>query len=95
MQVFDESRVKYQLIETKDKRGTFLKEMMKQKVVCFDTETTSVDANAAELVGMSFSWKKGEAYYIPLPENENGAKFILKDFEPFFTAIKSRKLATT
>lgn len=84
MAVFDGSRVKYQLIETKDKRGTFMKEMMKQKAVCFDTETTSVDANAAELVGMSFSWKKGEAYYIPMPDNLKGAQFILKDFEPFF-----------
>ncbi len=84
MSDFDAEAVKYQTIETKDKRNTFIKDLMKQKVVCFDTETTSVDANSAELVGMSFSWKSGEAYYIPLPENENGAKFILKDFVAFF-----------
>lgn len=84
MLIFDESRVKYKLIETKDKRATFLRELMKQRAVCFDTETTSVDANSAELVGMSFSWKSGEAYYIPMPENQNGARFILKDFEAFF-----------
>lgn len=84
MNVFDPEKVNYSLIETKDKRTTFLKNLMKQKVVCFDTETTSVDANNCELVGMSFSWKEGEAYYIPIPENQAGAKFILKEFKPFF-----------
>lgn len=81
---FNPDSVKYQIIETKDKRNTFIRELMKQKSVCFDTETTSIDANSAELVGIAFSWKEGEAYYIPLPENENGTKFILKDLLPFF-----------
>jgi DNA polymerase-1 len=84
MEVFDPEKVNYSLIETKDKRNTFLKSLMKQKVVCFDTETTSVDANNCELVGMSFSWKEGEAYYIPLPENQAGAQFILMEFKSFF-----------
>lgn len=84
MEVFDPEKVNYNLIETKDKRSTFLKNLMKQKEVCFDTETTSVDANNCELVGMSFSWKEGEAYYVPIPENQAGAKFILKEFKPFF-----------
>jgi len=84
MNVFDPEKVSYSLIETKDKRATFLKNLMKQKAVCFDTETTSVDANNCELVGMSFSWKEGEAYYVPIPENQAGAKFILKEFKPFF-----------
>ncbi len=84
MSVFDPEKVSYNLIETKDKRTTFLNNLMKQKVVCFDTETTSIDANNCELVGMSFSWKEGEAYYIPIPENQAGAKFILKEFKSFF-----------
>ncbi|MGB6036687.1 MAG: DNA polymerase I [Cryomorphaceae bacterium] len=92
MDVFDPEKVNYSLIETKDKRATFLKNLMKQKAVCFDTETTSVDANNCELVGMSFSWKECEAYYIPIPENQAGAKFILKEFEPFFTDEKILKI---
>lgn len=92
MDVFDPEKVKYSLIETKDKRSTFLKNLMKQKEVCFDTETTSVDANNCELVGMSFSWKEGEAYYIPIPENQAGAKFILKEFKPFFENEKVLKI---
>ncbi len=92
MSDFNADDVNYQTIETKDKRSTFIKEMMKQSVVCFDTETTSVDANSAELVGMSFSWKSGQAYYIPLPENEKAVKFILKDFKPFFESTSILKI---
>lgn len=92
MATLDESKVTYKVIETKDKRGTFVKNLMKQKTVCFDTETTSVDANAAQLVGISFSWKSGEAYYVPLPENEKGAKFILDDFRDFFQSEKILKI---
>jgi DNA polymerase-1 len=86
MATFDPSAVTYKTIDTKDKRTTFLRDLQSQKVVCFDTETTSVDANMAELVGLSFSWKAGEAYYIPIPENQKAAKFILEEFRPFFSS---------
>lgn len=89
---FDPNLANYKLIETKDKRTTFIKSLMKQKYVCFDTETTSVDANLASLVGMSFSWKTGEAYYIPIPENEKAAAFILADFKPFFESEEYVKI---
>jgi len=89
---FSPDKADYKVIETKDKRQTFIKEMMKQKVVCFDTETTSLDANNADLVGMSFSWKEGEAYYVPLPEKTAATKFILKDFEEFFHSDKITKV---
>ncbi len=85
MERYDPASIVYKIIETKDKRSTFVRDLLKQKAVCFDTETTSVDANIAELVGLSFSWKAGEAYYVPLPENPKAAQFILKDFEPFFS----------
>jgi DNA polymerase-1 len=92
MDTFSPEQSAYHLIETKDKRTTFVREMMKQKQVCFDTETTSVDANSAQLVGMSFSWKAGEAYYIPIPEVLAAAKFILEDFKPFFESESILKI---
>lgn len=92
LKAFDPDRSNYKLIETKDKRTTFIKDLMKQKAVCFDTETTSVDANMAELVGIAFSWKAGEGFYIPLPENQKAAAFILKDFKPFFQSDKILKI---
>ena len=53
-------------------------------MVCFDTETTSLNELEAELVGMSFSYKKGLAYYIPLPEDQSEVLQTLEIFRPFF-----------
>jgi DNA polymerase-1 len=92
MNEFSAETADYKLIETRDKRVTFIKDLMKQKKVCFDTETTSVDANLANLVGMSFSWKPGLAYYVPIPENPAAAKFILDDFRPFFESESILKI---
>ena len=57
---------------------------MNQTSVCFDTETTGIDALNAELVGMSFAWVKGEAFYIPFPENQEEAQTLAEKFKPFF-----------
>jgi len=59
-------------------------ELLKQKEVCVDTETTSLDALKAELVGISFCFKPHQAYYIPLPENREETLKILEMFRPFF-----------
>ncbi len=59
-------------------------EINKQKEVCFDTETTGIDANNSELVGMSFSWKPYEAYYVPCPPDREQTLAILDIFKPVF-----------
>jgi DNA polymerase I len=59
-------------------------ELLEEKEICFDTETTGIDANDVELVGMSFSFKPGEAYYIPCPADQEATQKILKMFEPVF-----------
>jgi DNA polymerase-1 len=56
----------YQLIDTLDKFAKFVKELKGQKNFALDTETTSLDAMRADLVGMSFSWQHGKAYYLPV-----------------------------
>jgi DNA polymerase-1 len=58
---------------------------MLQTQICFDTETTHVDANLAQLVGMSFSYAPNEAYYVPCPEDTTATMHILQAFEPLFT----------
>lgn len=63
-------------------------ELKKQDEICFDTETTGIDANDAELVGLSFSVKPGEAYYVPCPADEEKTKKILSFFEPLFADEK-------
>ncbi len=55
-----------------------------QKELCFDTETTGIDANNSELVGMSFSWKPYEAYYVPCPADREQTLAILDIFKPVF-----------
>lgn len=62
----------------------FIKDLLAQKSICFDTESTHIDANLAELVGMSFAWEKGKAFYLPLPEERNAVLAILEQFRPIF-----------
>lgn len=71
----------YHLVDTPADRQNLIEQLNAQSAVCFDTESTSTDANMAELVGLSFSFKKGEAYYVPLSEVRNEAMAILKEFE--------------
>jgi len=56
----------YQLIDTQEKFDTFLAELKKQKLFAVDTETTSINAMGAELVGISFSWQRRTGFYLPL-----------------------------
>ena len=58
--------------------------MLQQKTVCFDTETTGIDALTAELVGISFSWEAGKGFYVPIPENREEAQELVNKFIPFF-----------
>jgi len=60
-----------------------VQELLQQKEICIDTETTGINANNVELVGLSFSYTEHEGYYIPI-ENEAEAKNILKHFDPLF-----------
>ena len=61
-----------------------LKELMLHKELAFDTETTNIDPNLAELVGMSFSDRKGSAWWVPLPPAREEALRILEKFKPLF-----------
>ena len=73
----------YHLIDTDEKINNLIQQLSGQHEICFDTETTNVDANSAELVGMSFCYQIGEAFYIPLYEGEK-TKEILQRFLPLF-----------
>ena len=58
--------------------------LMQQSEVAFDTETTDIDANLADMVGMSFCWMKGTAYYVTVPAEREGVLAILEQFRPVF-----------
>ncbi len=74
----------YQIIQGDLGLKLFLQNLNNQTSVCFDTETTGIDAQNAELVGISFSWEKGKAFYIPFPENREEAQLLADKFKPFF-----------
>ncbi len=63
-------------------------ELKKYDEICFDTETTGIDANDAELVGMSFAVTPGEAFYVPCPPDQQQTKAILDQFVPLFSDKK-------
>lgn len=74
----------YTIIQGELGTKLFLQNLMQQTSVCFDTETTGIDALNAELVGMSFAWEKGKAFYVPFPENQEEAQVLADKFQPFF-----------
>lgn len=63
-------------------------ELKKHDEICFDTETTGIDANEAEIVGMSFSVTPGKAWYVPCPTDQKKTKEVLGHFEPLFADKK-------
>lgn len=81
----------YHLVEA-DQCDNLVEYLLLQDEVCFDTETTDIDAIEAELVGMSFSYQAGEAYYVPVPENLEAAKALVDKFRPFFEHNKILKI---
>jgi DNA polymerase-1 len=62
----------------------FIKNLMQQTSVCFDTETTSINPITAELVGIAFSWEVGKGFYMPFPENRDEAQELIEQLRPFF-----------
>jgi len=75
----------YYLLDSEDKINHFLAEIRVQEFFSFDTETTGLDAIEAELVGMSFSWKKNEAYYLPVPPGKEGYEKV----QPFKSILEN------
>jgi DNA polymerase-1 len=60
----------YHLVQTDDEITNLVTILENHQQISFDTETTGIDAHEAELVGLSFSVKAGEAYYVPMPKDQ-------------------------
>ncbi|GEJ31386.1 DNA polymerase I [Flavobacterium psychrophilum] len=82
----------YQSIEGDFAVKLLLQNLLNQTSVCFDTETTGIDALNAQLVGMSFSFEKGKAFYVPFPENQEDAQVLADKFKPFFESESIEKI---
>ena len=74
----------YQFIDSAKAQYILVKNLLNQTAVSFETELSSTDEMDAELIGISFSYKKGLAYYIPLSEIKDERMATLEIFRPFF-----------
>ena len=82
----------YQLVNTDFAKKLLLDHLLKQKTVSFDTETTGIDAQQAELVGISFSTEKGKGYYVPISENREQAEAEVRYFDAFWQNTEIEKV---
>ena len=82
----------YQLVATEKARELMLHKLLQQTQVCFDTETTSLNALEAELVGIAFSWTAEQGYYLALPEDRNEVEKLLAPFNVFFEHPEIEKI---
>ncbi|MCO5238096.1 MAG: DNA polymerase I [Chitinophagaceae bacterium] len=74
----------YRAVTNEKELEDLVKNLLVQKEICFDTETTGLDPNDSELVGLSFAWKPGEAYYVPCPADKARTLALLDHFHPLF-----------
>lgn len=91
-QTIDDVKVSYHLIEGEKACRELLELLLSQKEVCFDTETDNIDSLHANLVGMSFSYAKNEAFYVAVPEAREEAQAIVDLFRPFFESGAIEKI---
>ncbi len=83
----------YHLVTLPEERTVLLHKLLAQTSVCFDTETTDINALQAELVGMSFSFAAREAYYVAVPQDKVLAQAIVDEFKAFFHHEQIEKIA--
>lgn len=82
----------YYLVETEMQRASLRAELSIAESFCFDTETTGLDPHTAEIVCMSFSFRKHEAFCVLLPKKREEAQKILDDFREVFADEKILKI---
>ena len=82
----------YQLIDNEEKRKEFLQIIKTKEFFSLDTETTGTDPITAELVGMSFSFAKNQAFYVPVPANRQEAEKIVNEFKEVLENPKTLKV---
>lgn len=74
----------YQLIDTEEKRKKIIDLFLTNDFLSLDTETTGTDPISAKLVGLSFSIRENQAFYVPIPQNDEEAQKIVNEFKPVY-----------
>ena len=92
LKTIKEVQHQYQLLTTQAEVEALLPELLLQKEVCFDTETTSLNELEAQIVGLSLSWEVHKGYYILFPEDFDLARQWLSVLKPFFESTTILKI---
>ncbi len=74
----------YHLVEAKEDAIRLRDELLTFRTVSIDTETTSLETMAAELVGMSFAVEGGRAWYVAVPRETDSAREMVDIFRPLY-----------
>lgn len=82
----------YKLIENEENAKLLRDKLLTFDTICLDTETTSIDAIRAKLVGLSFSVKKGEAWYVAVPRETEAARHMVQIFSSIYENDKILKV---
>ena len=82
----------YRMVQTDEEMSDLSATLCAQKSVCFDTETTGIDPLSSELVGLSFAFREGEAYYVPVSADRDEAQKQVEIFRPFFENEEIEKI---
>lgn len=84
IQRYDKALFDYQLIDTEEERKKIIDLFLTNDFLSLDTETTGTDPISAKLVGLSFSIKENQAFYVPVPQNDEEAQKIVNEFKPIY-----------
>ena len=82
----------YKLVDNEEEMKKLCDYFLTKEILSLDTETTSVEAINAKLVGLSFSVKENEAFYVPVPQDEAEARKIVEIFRPAYEDEKILKV---
>ncbi len=74
----------YYLVQNEMQRASLRAELSVQEEFCFDTETTGLDTHTAEIVCLSFSFRKHEAFCVTVPAKREEAQKVMDEFREIF-----------
>lgn len=83
----------YHLVNTLAEIEKLAKHLSQQRAFCFDVETTCIDANNCELVGISFAIMPGEAWYVPMPADQQESNARVQLFKSLLENERIVKIA--
>jgi DNA polymerase I len=93
LKTIDDVTTHYTLVNSSALQEEMMTALMQSDVFCFDTETSDLDPFQSHVVGLSFSIRAGEGWYVPMPKDEEAAKKELAAFVPLFSDASKTLIA--